>query len=390
MAKFCGNCGTPLPDQAAFCGGCGKPVATAPPAPPAPPAYTPPPPPPPAQSYAPPAYTPPAPPQQSYTPPAPPPPPPPPQQSYAPPAYTPPTPPQPPPQAPSWQQAPPSQPAYGAAPPPPPPPNYQQPAGGYQQPSGGYQQQGYQQQGYQQQGYQQQSYQQPGYQAANPYGAPASGGLPASPPVWDFQRSLIPTGESLAASLGANPTGFSRTIAWIIRSTFLDPRVARQAALDESGTGDAIMALVITSLPGLLLGVLFAGAFAFWLKSVLLIGIISAVVMYTVMIMVMSMLSQPMLGTKLSPGQLLRGVAYSSGASIFKFIPILGGLLGLWNIVTAVAAVREISGAETTKVIIFGIVGGLLAAVAAFVVTLILSPILIGGAALGGLGHMGL
>ena len=42
MARFCANCGTPLPDGAAFCGGCGR--ATAPPqaaaAPPPPPAPT--------------------------------------------------------------------------------------------------------------------------------------------------------------------------------------------------------------------------------------------------------------------------------------------------------------------------------------------------------------
>ena len=53
--------------------------------------------------------------------------------------------------------------------------------------------------------------------------------------MWGFHQTLVPTGESLAASLGSNPTGFMKILSRLIRATFLDPRVARQAALDENG-----------------------------------------------------------------------------------------------------------------------------------------------------------
>ena len=89
----------------------------------------------------------------------------------------------------------------------------------------------------------------PGGAGARTYTAPAGGALPASPPLWDFQQKLIPTGESIAKSFGEKPTGLMKTLAWIVRATFLDPRVARQAALDERGTNDALLAIVLTLPP---------------------------------------------------------------------------------------------------------------------------------------------
>lgn len=202
----------------------------------------------------------------------------------------------------------------------------------------------------------------------------AAGGLPPSPPLWDFQKNLVPTGESIANSLGPNPTGVMQIVAWIIRATFLDPRIARMAALDENGTGQAIGAIVITALPGILLGWLGVGSFGIGIVSALVTTIVMSVVSLGIMVGLLSALSQSVLGVKLSAGRLLRAIAYSQGANVFSFVPGIGRLIQLWSIVTGVAAVREISGAETQKVAIFMIIG----AVAAVVVGLVLSPIIYG------------
>ena len=99
--------------------------------------------------------------------------------------------------------------------------------------------------------------------ASSSYAAGASDGLPASPPLWDFQQKLVPTGESTAASLGNNPGGFMKILAWMIRSTFLDPRVAREAALDKTGNMAAVGAFAISMVPGWLYLLLAGNTFLY-------------------------------------------------------------------------------------------------------------------------------
>lgn len=206
------------------------------------------------------------------------------------------------------------------------------------------------------------------------YSTGAAGGLPPSPPLWDFQQKLIPTGESLVSGLGPNPTGVMKILARIIRATFLDPRVARQAALDENGTAEAIGAIVLTVVPGIVLGWLGASSFGFGILNALISTVLMSVVSLGIMVGLLSALSLSLLGVKLSAGQLLRALAYSQGANMLSFVPGVGRLLGLWTIVSGVAAVREISGAETQKVAIFMIVG----AVAGVVVAMVIGPIVYG------------
>ncbi|MBI4890301.1 MAG: hypothetical protein HY821_06725 [Acidobacteria bacterium] len=163
-----------------------------------------------------------------------------------------------------------------------------------------------------------------------------------------------------------------KTLAWIIRATFLDPRIARMAALDEQGTGNAIGAIVITALPGVLLGWLGYGGLGFGIVRSLITTAVMTVVSLGIMVGLLSALSQNLLGVKISAGQLLRAIAYSQGANMLSFIPGIGRVISLWSIITGVAAVREISGADTQKVAIFMIVG----AVAGVVVSMVLAPML--------------
>lgn len=206
-----------------------------------------------------------------------------------------------------------------------------------------------------------------GYQAG-------SEGLPPEPPMWDFQRSLIPMGEQLVSALGLqSASGFGAIVARIIRGTFLSPSVAREAALDEAGTGSALTALLFVNLPNLLVSLLSLGAVfrfgAFAAVITLIVGILAIIGSS----FILSLLSKPILGVALSFGQLLRPLCYVQGANLLGFIPIIGFLLGIWNLVAATAAVRSISGADTGKAIVFLLVGAIIVAVAMAV----FSPILL-------------
>ena len=70
----------------------------------------------------------------------------------------------------------------------------------------------------------------------------------------------------------------------------------------------------------------------------------------------------------------MRALAYAQAVGVFGFIPVLGWLIRLWTIPTSIAAVREISGADTVKAVIFIFIGGAITVVA----MMLLSPILMG------------
>ncbi len=196
--------------------------------------------------------------------------------------------------------------------------------------------------------------------AYNPYAASPSQELPASAPLWDFQQKLIPVGESVAAPLGSNPGGFMKILAWMIRATFLDPRIARQAALDKDGNLVAIGAFLIAMAPAWLYLILLGNPtlFTSFYHAMIISTVLVSILGMAATILILAVLSKSLLGVSLSAGQLMRALAYAQGAAVFGFIPVLGTLIRLWTIPTSVAAVREISGAETVKVVIFIVVGG--------------------------------
>jgi len=192
--------------------------------------------------------------------------------------------------------------------------------------------------------------------------------------MWDFQQKLMPTGESLASSLGANPTGVMQVLSRIIRATFLDTRVAREAALDQKGNAAALGAVAITTVPGILFSILGVGSFGVGILQMLAVTLVMSIASLGIMVGLLSVLSQNLLGVKISAGQLLRALAYSQGANMLAFVPSIGRVISLWSIVSGVAAVREISGATTQKVAVFMIVG----AIASVVAALVLAPIVYG------------
>jgi hypothetical protein len=224
---------------------------------------------------------------------------------------------------------------------------------------------------------------QPGYYAppaAPVSGAAAGGGLPASPQPWDFQVSVARTGDNLVRSMGlARAEGQMGWLEMFVRGAFLDARAYRQAALGVNGNGGAILALAIpfiaSAIGSSLLGLSFA---AFLGRFALFTMVVSAVIGFGSMVValwVMSALSQAVVGWKLGFGQIFRALAYAQSPGVAGIIPFVGWLLGLWRIVTSLVAIREISGADGGKAAVLLIIG----AVAAVVLGLVLSPLLLAG-----------
>ena len=185
---------------------------------------------------------------------------------------------------------------------------------------------------------------------------------------WNTLRGkVLAQGDSIAQSFGAEPTGFVRIIAWMVRATCLDRRVARAAAQDKGGNGAAIAALAIGSIPTIAFGALFNG-FRMGFLPALAVTLILTVVTFALMFFVLSMLSAGIVDAALSVDTLLRVLAYPQAILAFSAIPILGGFIGpvarIWSIVASAEAVREVSNARAEKAIIFAAIGALIQAVA--------------------------
>ena len=195
--------------------------------------------------------------------------------------------------------------------------------------------------------------------------------LPPSPPVWDLQKKLIPMGASIASSLGKDPQGVMKILSWIIRATFLDPQVARAAALDQKGTGTAVAAVALTAAPAAIISILGSGSVVANVMSLALTAVSLLIAAY-----LLSGLSQSMIGRKVPPGVLFRSIAYSLGANMLTFAPGIGPIVVLWSIPASTAAVREITAAETQKAVIFMVVWYLITVLSLIVIRPVLAPLL--------------
>ena len=180
-----------------------------------------------------------------------------------------------------------------------------------------------------------------------------------------LHSKVLAQGDSIAQSFGAEPTGFVKIIAWMVRSTFLDKKVARAAAEDTAGNGAAIAALAIIAAPGIVFGMLFAG-----FRMGLILGLVTTLVVTAVTLTItffsLSMLSEKLVDIKMPIGTVLRVLAYPQTISVLGSIPILGSFIGpiarIWSIVASAEAVREVTGTKAEKAVIFAAIGALIQA----------------------------
>lgn len=183
--------------------------------------------------------------------------------------------------------------------------------------------------------------------------------------IQGFHAKVLAQGDSIAQSFGAEPTGFIKVVAWMVRATFLDKRVARAAAQDAGGNGAAIVALAIIATPSILFGFLFNG-FRMGIIAGVIATIVITVLTLTIMFFSLAMLSEKIVDMKMPVGMVMRVMAYPQTLSALGSIPILGGFIGpvarIWCIVASAEAIREVTGTKAEKAIIFTAIGALIQA----------------------------
>jgi len=176
---------------------------------------------------------------------------------------------------------------------------------------------------------------------------------------------VLAQGDSIAQSFGSEPTGIVKVVAWMVRATFLDKRVARAAAQDTGGNGAAIAALAIAAIPSIIFGALFNG-FRMGFVAGLGTTIVLAAVTPAIVFFSLSLLSARIIDIKLPAGTVLRVLAYPQAIMAVSAIPILGGFIGpvarIWSIVASAEAIREVTGTRAEKAIIFTAIGALIQA----------------------------
>ena len=183
--------------------------------------------------------------------------------------------------------------------------------------------------------------------------------------IQGFHAKVLAQGDSIAQSFGAEPTGFVKVIAWMVRATFLDKRVARAAAQDTGGNGAAIAALAITATPAILFGFLF-NAFRMGIIAGVIATIVITVLTLLITFFSLAGLSEKIVDIKMPVGTVMRVLAYPQTLSALGSIPILGGFIGpvarIWCIVASAEAIREVTGSKAEKAIIFAAIGALIQA----------------------------
>jgi len=179
----------------------------------------------------------------------------------------------------------------------------------------------------------------------------------------------------------------------MIRAARLDVALYNEVEADTTATNQALMVVVLVAVAsgiGLMLSSIIAGR-----PGVAFGGLIGAVVLellgWAVWSYVMFFVGTRLFHGTATYGELLRtlGFAYSPGVLlILRFIPILGGIIGLivaiWRIVAGFIAIREALDLDTGNTIATVIVGFIGYLIVAFIVGAILASIGLGTAALTG------
>lgn len=197
-----------------------------------------------------------------------------------------------------------------------------------------------------------------------------------------FEQQVSSAGDKIVKSLNlGSTTGKPGFLELLIRGAFLDSNAYRTAADDEQGTPMAILALCLPAVAAALSSFLYPAGlvFAGFLGGVLIVSLVAGLISIFVAVAVMSALSKPILGTPVTFGRMLRGIAYAQSPGILAFVPLVGAIVNLWRLVTTWAAIKAVSGADGSKSAVLMVISALiLIAISAVLSTVLLSSFLFG------------
>jgi hypothetical protein len=176
----------------------------------------------------------------------------------------------------------------------------------------------------------------------------------------------------------------------MLRAAKLDPQLYEEVEADNTGTGQALLVVVLVSLAsgiGHGIGTLMkgGGASIIGFISALAWGVIGSLIVWFIFSLLCFWLGTSLFKgpeTKSALGELLRtlGFAYTPGLlNVFSFIPFIGPIIPfvtfVWTIIASVIAVRQACDFTTGKA-----VGTVIVAAIIPLIIMVLLALLIGGA----------
>jgi DNA-directed RNA polymerase subunit RPC12/RpoP len=183
--------------------------------------------------------------------------------------------------------------------------------------------------------------------------------LSASGQCWGFQDQTTNLAHQVIGKLNesgfSTQSGFGSMVARMIQGALLDKTIYRQVAADASLQTEAwkVMGLVIV------LGT--AGLYFFSLSFLGLMPIVSVgiiqLIAWVAKVWVVQVAASAWLQKQISFDQLFRPLAYAQSPAILQIIPTLSPVVGLWCVVTNTAAIRDVTGCDTSSAAILAVIG---------------------------------
>ena len=177
----------------------------------------------------------------------------------------------------------------------------------------------------------------------------------------------------------------------MIRAARLDVNLYEEVEHDATQTQNALIVVVIVAVATAISSAITANSEGGSIALVLIASLVAPILGWVVSAGCIYFIGTRLFGGTATWGEVMRtiGFAQSPGVlNILRFIPVLGGLIGLivtvWVIVAQVIAIRQALDVTTGKAIVAGVVGGLLAAI---LIGLVLSVVLVPAALISGAGR---
>ena len=166
----------------------------------------------------------------------------------------------------------------------------------------------------------------------------------------------------------------------MIRAAKLDPELYEEVENDESATSQAALVVTIAALAAGVAALIRDGV------GTAIVGIIGALIGWVVWAAITYFVGKTFFATaetQVDMGEMMRalGFSYAPGVlSIVGFVPILGGIValvvGIWQLIAGVIAVRQALDVSTGRAVGTVIVGWLVQLAITFVIFLVISPFL--------------
>jgi hypothetical protein len=171
----------------------------------------------------------------------------------------------------------------------------------------------------------------------------------------------------------------------MIRAAKLEVPLYEEVEADITATNQALLVVVVAAVAsgiGAALGGVVTGTSAGGLIGLLIVGVLRALLGWAVWSYVVYFVGTRFFGGTATYGELLRTLGFAQAPSVllvFRFVPVLGGLLGLvvaiWVLVTGFVATRQALDIDNTKTVFTILIGVVALLVVIALVTLVVGTI---------------